>query len=322
MKRFKNILCVVGDGETSQPTLERAVSLAENNQAELTVVDVIPRVTAGVGLPDGGPISADLQAAMMTDKLQTLQSLTLPYRTRHHIRHEVLRGTGFLEIIRAVLRNRHDLLIKPAENPNFIERLFGNDDMHLLRKCPCPVWLTKPEERSNYGCILAAVDFDLETPDTEHRNLNRQILELSASLALSDFAALHLVHVWDVPGETMVQTWSDNPEIASMNYVEGERSRHQRGLNELREQLRELLGTEAYDYLSPQLHLLRGAASTVVPDIAKQLQAELVVMGTVARTGIAGLFIGNTAEAILDQLTCSVLAIKPSGFVSPVEFGE
>lgn len=322
MKRFKNILCVVGDGETSQPTLERAVSLAENNQAELTVADVIPRVTAGVGLPDGGPISADLQAAMMTDKLQTLQSLTLPYRTRHHIRHEVLRGTGFLEIIRAVLRNRHDLLIKRAENPNFIERLFGNDDMHLLRKCPCPVWLTKPGEKANYGCILAAVDFDFETSDTEHRNLNRQILELSASLALSDFAALHLMHVWDVPGETMVQTWSDSPETASMNYVEGERSRHQRGLNELREQLRELLGTEAYDYLSPQLHLLRGAASTVVPDIAKQLQAELVVMGTVARTGIAGLFIGNTAEAILDQLTCSVLAIKPSGFVSPVEFGE
>jgi len=53
-------------------------------------------------------------------------------------------GTGFLQIIRTVLRNGHDLVIKPAENPDFIERLFGSDDMHLLRKCPCPVWLTKP----------------------------------------------------------------------------------------------------------------------------------------------------------------------------------
>ena len=43
-------------------------------------------------------------------------------------------------------------------------------------------------------------------------------------------------------------------------------------------------------------------------------------MGTLARTGVAGLFIGNTAETILEQLTCSVLAIKPPGFVSPVTF--
>lgn len=41
-------------------------------------------------------------------------------------------------------------------------------------------------------------------------------------------------------------------------------------------------------------------------------------MGTFARIGIAGFFIGNTAEAILEQLQCSVLAVKPPGFVSPV----
>jgi len=54
----------------------------------------------------------------------------------------------------------------------------------------------------------------------------------------------------------------------------------------------------------------------------KVLQADLVVMGTVARTGIAGWLIGNTAEAILEQLQCSVLAVKPHGFVSPVKLAE
>jgi nucleotide-binding universal stress UspA family protein len=49
-----------------------------------------------------------------------------------------------------------------------------------------------------------------------------------------------------------------------------------------------------------------------------KLQADIVVMGTVARTGISGLIIGNTAETILNQLTCSVLAVKPSGFKTPV----
>ena len=41
-------------------------------------------------------------------------------------------------------------------------------------------------------------------------------------------------------------------------------------------------------------------------------------MGTVSRTGIAGLIIGNTAETILRSVRCSVLAVKPEGFVSPV----
>jgi len=57
----------------------------------------------------------------------------------------------------------------------------------------------------------------------------------------------------------------------------------------------------------------------VIAPLAAELWADLVVMGTVARTGISGLIIGNTAEAILDQLTCSVLAIKPPGVKTPVK---
>jgi universal stress protein E len=41
-------------------------------------------------------------------------------------------------------------------------------------------------------------------------------------------------------------------------------------------------------------------------------------METVGRTGIPGLLMGNTAETILQQVNCSVLAIKPPGFVTPV----
>jgi len=73
MKRFENILCVLGPDEESEATLERAVALAENNQSQLTVVEVIPAVTAGIGMPDGGPISVDLQAAMKADRIKILE---------------------------------------------------------------------------------------------------------------------------------------------------------------------------------------------------------------------------------------------------------
>lgn len=322
MNRFKNILYVSEASAAQDAAIARAASLAQNNQAQLTVIAVVPPATAKVVLPPGGPVSAELQTVLVEERRKALESLIEPHRQGLNIRLDVLIGNTFLEVIRAVLRNCHDLVIKPAENPGWLDRLFGSDDMHLLRKCPCPVWLMKPGEMSNYECILAAVDFDASQPDSAGQPLNREILALAASLALSDFAALHLVHAWDAPAEMLLRTWSDNPDEAVLGYVDGERSRHQDGMNKLRDMLRERTGGKAYEYLAPNFHVLQGSAKKIIPELATRLHADLVVMGTVARTGISGFIIGNTAEAILDQLTCSVLALKPPGFVSPVKLDE
>lgn len=67
-----------------------------------------------------------------------------------------------------------------------------------------------------------------------------------------------------------------------------------------------------------QLHVVKGPAKYVVPELARELAVDIVVMGTVARTGIDGFFMGNTAESILGELDCSVLTMKPPGFSSPV----
>ncbi|ADJ29693.1 universal stress protein [Nitrosococcus watsonii] len=319
MNLFKNILYVSEGAVAQDASIMRAVSLAENNQADLTVIDVAPVIMAGVGILRRGSIFNELQTATVDERRKKLEALIKPYQKHLRIRLDVLVGRTFLEVIRAVLRNDYDLLIKPAENPGFIERLFGSDDMQLLRNCPCPVWLTRAEEKSKYEHILAAVDFNPDMPDAIEQDLNRKILDLSGSLAFSDFAALHVVHIWDAPAEAMLRTWADDPQKASMTYVEGVRSSHESAYNRLRQQLIERVGKDTSDYLSPEFHMRRGAAAAVIPDIAKQLHADLVVMGTVARTGIAGLLIGNTAEAILEQLQCSVLAVKPPGFVSPVK---
>ena len=82
------------------------------------------------------------------------------------------------------------------------------------------------------------------------------------------------------------------------------------------------MGEDATDYIRPQVHMQKGSARKVLPELARELKVDCVVMGTVARTGVSGLFMGNTAETILDQLECSVLAIKPPGFVTPVTLEE
>ena len=322
MKRFKDILCVVEAGEACKPALERAVTLAENNLANLTVVDVVENIAAGIEMPEGGPFAADLQTAMMSDHEQGLDALVDPYRTRIEIQTKVLKGTSFLEIIREVLRNRRDLVIKVPETQNWLGRLFSSADMHLLRKCPCPVWLTKPTAPKSCRLILAAVDIDNTHPPSELKSrhaLNRQILEMASSLALSDFAELHIVSAWDALGEsTMRGAFMRTPEEKIIAYVEQVRRKHTANLDELMGEVASNLGQETMDYLKPRTHLVKGLARKEIPALAKRIEADLVVMGTVGRTGVPGFIMGNTAEMILNQIDCSVLAIKPPGFATPV----
>ena len=90
----------------------------------------------------------------------------------------------------------------------------------------------------------------------------------------------------------------------------------------VRQTLDELLRDYRIHLKDEQIHLVRGNAAGAIRWVADQSAADLVVMGTVCRTGAAGFLIGNTAETVLNELTCSVLALKPEGFVSPVEMAD
>jgi universal stress protein E len=322
MKRFKTILCVAAPGEACTIALERAVTLAENNQARLTVVDIVEDIAAGTRMPEGLPTAADLQAAMVSAQAQGLETLVDPYRERIQIQTGVLKGTPFLEIVREVMRSGCDLVIKIPEARDWLDRLLGSDDLHLLRKCPCPVWLIKPQAQKSYRRILAAVDVEDAYPPAElksRRALNQQILEIALSLALSDFAELHVVHAWEAIGESaMRSTFMHTPEGEINAYVEQVRRHRAAGLDALMREVTSSLGEELRDYLKPRTHLVEGWARKEIPAVAARVEAELVVMGTVARTGVPGFIMGNTAETILNQIDCSVLAIKPPGFVTPV----
>jgi nucleotide-binding universal stress UspA family protein len=327
MRRFKNILCVIEHGEASRSALERAVALAETNQARLTVVDVVPGVPYGTGMPDGGPSSAELQAAIFHEHEKRMQALVEPFLRRVDIQHKLLQGTSFLGVIREVLRSGHDLVVKCPESPSWLNRFFSGDDMHLLRKCPCPVWLVKSGMDDSYRRILAAVDLDDNYPPEEIKTrqaLNGVVMELAGALAVSEFAELHVVYNWAAFGESSLResSFMSQPEAKVNAYVDQLRQHHLRLLDTFIQETGAKLGPDAMDYIKPQRHLLKGSARREVPALAKELQVDCIVMGTVARTGVRGFIMGNTAETILAQLDCSVLAVKPPGFETPVSLED
>ena len=99
-------------------------------------------------------------------------------------------------------------------------------------------------------------------------------------------------------------------------YIEEARLHRKNKLNRLVQRLALDVGQKGIEI---QPHLVQGPPREAIPTLASAVEADLVIMGTVARTGIPGFIVGNTAEMILSQITCSVLAVKPPGFSSPVE---
>ncbi|WP_017222146.1 universal stress protein [Moritella dasanensis] len=322
MQRFKNIICVVTLDPSSSATLERAVVLANNNQAQLTVVEVIEKIPANINIPASILSPDKIEATIVTEHLKELTALVARWRDDIDIKIKVLVGTPFLEVIYEVLRNDYDLVIKAAESDTRLKSVVGSNDMHLLRKCPCLVWLIKSESPKSYRRILAAIDVDEQVPAEEleaKRLLTHKVLDMASSLAMSEFAELHIVHAWEALGERELRSgFLTVSEQELRAYIEKVKEQHSLSLNKVMEEVVSKLGRNTFEYLNPQSHLLKGQAHKEIPALADKIEADIVVMGTVARSGISGFFMGNTAETILNRIDCSVLAVKPPGFVTPV----
>lgn len=145
----------------------------------------------------------------------------------------------------------------------------------------------------------------------EHHFLNRKIMDLATSLARVEGSELHVLHAWVPISESI---WNAgrrlNPDDMKIRVHEGEKA-HEQWFNEL-------IATSPLEDLNVRLHLLQGDAGHLIPSVAQKEHIDVIVMGTVCRTGVAGLFIGNTAEKVLRHVDCSVLTVKPDGFATPV----
>lgn len=305
MNRFKNVLVVArGDYSTA---LERARRLAEANRARLTLVDVVDELPAASRLVMSSSRLADLEAAERLSREVELEERATGLREKGlEVDVEVRTGKPFIEIIRRVLEHGHDLVVKPALGEGKVA--FGSTGMHLMRKCPCPVWMVKRGAAAPYAGILAAVDPDPEREETV--GLNRLVLDLATSLAAREGGDLYVVHAWRMYGEQTLRNGINrmtDVELASL--LAQEEKTHRRWMEEL-----------LADYLEipMEVHLVHGAPYRVIPRFAESRGVELIVMGSVARTGLSGYFIGNTAEIVLTEVDCSVMTAKPAGFQSPV----
>ena len=312
MTRFKNILLVL-HGKNNEEAIKRAFALSKNNKANLTIVDVMEELPETMKDYLEIVSAEELEKIVAEERAAEIQTLIQSIETGKGLNPVVktLLGKPHIEIIKQVLRNKHDLVMKTPEGRGGTkEALFGSIDINIMRKCPCPVWMIKSTKSTKYSRILAAVDPD---PDNETSNeLNNNIMELAVSIAELEKSELHVVHAWSLFGEKALRGPRFKKKENEIKKLVKDAENYHRMLTN------QLLNKFPLSEIKHKIHLPKGDPAELIPEVAKKEKIDLIVMGTVCRTGIPGFIIGNTAESILYKVDCSVLSIKPYGFISPI----
>ena len=311
MKRFKNILVAADTNLEQHPIVDEAGEIAEHNSASLKIVDVVPQLpwTARFMMRD----DQQVRELIAQEKQQRLDAIAFPLRERGvNVSTKALFGARSVEIIREVLRDRHDLVLAVAKGSQSRRKgFFGTTAVRLLRKCPCPVWLVSPETTPRFRHVVGCVDTSSDEP--AEIELREMVYELASSISEYHGGRFSIVHAWEFWNERMLE-WHVKPEELDQ-WEHGIEQEEQKRMNQF-------LKPHDLSIDSENVHLIKGEPNEVIPQFVKENEADLLVMGTVARSGLQGMIMGNTSEMILSDVECSVLAVKPSTFVSPVKIEE
>jgi universal stress protein E len=178
-----------------------------------------------------------------------------------------------------------------ARGPGTVGAIAGG----CARHAPCPVLMLRGEPRGAFARVLAAVDFS---------DASRAALELAARISAQDNAALHVLHVYTPPWENAPgrDEWLRNMPDAPQKY--------EAAVNERLASLCATLSAESA-YLRPVYAARPGAShATGIVRYAGEHGCDLIVMGAHGRSRLREMLLGSTAERVLRDSGCSVLAVR------------
>jgi universal stress protein E len=313
METYQNILAIIDPTTDEQKALKRAIELAASIKesglekvkvsAFLTIFDFSYEMTTILSSDERDV----MRQSVIKDKESWLNGIIDELKTSINIECQVVwHNRPFEAIIEQVIEHNYDIVIKGTHQHDKLKSVvFTPTDWHILRKCPCPVLLVKEHEWPENGNIIAALN--VGSDEEEHHSLNVKITEEAKQLASLIQGNVHLVNSF--PG-TPVNIAIEIPEFNSAEYNNTMLKHHQQAM---------ISHAEQFNINVVNTHVEEGLPETVIEQVAEQVDAELVILGTVGRTGISAALIGNTAEHVIDQLNCDVLALKPDGYVSPLQ---
>lgn len=301
---FKNILLDLGESADGQ-LIAHVAEFCQRADAALTVLNVFEEPSVSVASYFSSQKRDLKELVIENHEAKMAEEMANNSLDPAKIKRETRWGKDFIETIKLVIKDKYDLVISASQE------LTGTPDstaMHLMRKCPCPVWIHRGDLWRGAVRILAAIN----TSDIsdENQKLNQKIIDHSVKLTEILHGHLHIVTCWAGYMESVL-TSPRFSEKEKLEYLAYEQRQTERTFEDL------LSGFDLMDTVKGKV--IHGNPAQIIPQYASEQKMDIVVMGSVARTGIPGLLVGNTAEKIVANLENSILAIKPEGFVSPVK---
>lgn len=308
MSLYNKVLVVLDPTTEHQKALDRALELAQKQPCELTAFLSVYEFSYEMTTMLSGDEREAMKHAVIKDRELWVQGLISAAQQQGvAIKIKVVwYSRPFEAVVHAVLEEGYDLVIKGTHDHDVLKSMiFTPTDWHILRKCPCPVLLVKEHAWPAQGNIIAAINAGSE--QEHHKSLNERVINTAQQMAALLDAKVHLVNAF--PG-TPVNIAIEIPEFNPQEYNTTMQRHHKDAVDTIATQFK--IGAE-------QCHVLEGMPEDVIPKLARKLDAEMVLIGTIGRTGLSAAIIGNTAEHVIDRLDCDVLALKPANFVCPLE---
>jgi universal stress protein E len=303
--KISNILVIVDPTAQQHPALERAAQLAQRCAArlELFACDTTESWNARyaaylAGGSDSGcvvnlrallePLAASLRERGIDVCIETALGNPLHQMLLDHIR-----------------RSSPDLVIKDTHHHTLLRRtLFTNTDWHLIRSSTAPLLLAKPLAWQPVPVLAAAIDpgHAQDRPQA----LDHRILGCATGLSKQLGGQLHVLHAF-LPLELV--TPPPGVGLGTMGLHATQAAEGQR-----RADLEEFIA--GHELPPSSLSMRLGVASQVLPELAGALNVDLLIMGAVSRSGLERIFIGSTAEQVLEAVPCDVLVLKSPDFAA------
>ncbi|MEX2288181.1 MAG: universal stress protein [Planctomycetaceae bacterium] len=305
---YRRILIATDFSPSSEAALKQAVWIARRSGAQLVLAHALPDLLGVVH-----SASADAKLDLLYgegEKFQREVSKTSLARMRRmvadlgatdlDIRYETLIGKPYVEIPYAVQQQGYDLVVAGTRGYGPFTRFFiGSTAKRLIRHCPCSVWVVKAEHVGPPKAVLAATDFS---------EVSRRAVLQGLWVAQQVSAEFHLVHViesLEIPDEVLDK------------FSEGKAFR-QKVAEEARLNFEQFIESLNVDLAKIQVHQTTATPWEEIGRLAMELNIDLIAIGTIGRSGIRGMLLGNTAEKILETCDSSILTVKPVDSVSPI----
>ncbi|MDZ7753908.1 MAG: universal stress protein [Gammaproteobacteria bacterium] len=312
MKNFKKIIICAHPKFTDLEAVERLAGIAKNSGAHITVMHVVSdypedvREWWNVRNPD------KLKEKIVNERQGFLDEVAgrLIRLGAPSADTRLLWGKEFIEVTHEVLEKCYDLVVLTTRRKTpQSKRLKECPSREMLRHCPCTLWLTNGVMTGRFHRVLAAIKGN--GAEVDCKGLDGKILATAAAVAESEGSELHVVH--SLPSVGRPQRKGKPMPVDLAEYMAKLRK-------SIRDSCTEITGKALLK--EENVHLPLGQPIDAIPALVREVEADLLVMGTATRPGLRAVLGGNPTEKMLDVIGCGMLVVKPDDFVSLVELEE